>query len=58
MEKVEIEQRRISLALGDGISEEVGERSYSDQPASSGMGTLGDLLKAGQHKKERSRKKR
>ena len=58
VEKVEIEQRRISLALGDGISEEVGERSYSDQPASSGMGTLGDLLKAGQHKKERSRKKR
>jgi small subunit ribosomal protein S1 len=58
VEKVEIEQRRISLALGDGVSEEVGEKSYTDQPAGSGMGTLGDLLKAGQHKKDRSRKKR
>ena len=60
VEKVEIEQRRISLALGDGISEEVGERSYHDQPAGSGtgMGTLGDLLKASHNKKERSRKKR
>lgn len=59
VEKVEVEQRRISLALGDGVSEEVGERSYTDQPASSGgMGTLGDLLKASQSKKDRTRKKR
>lgn len=60
VEKVEVEQRRISLTLGDGVSEEVGERSYRDQPTSggSGMGTLGDLLKASQNKKDHAGKKR
>lgn len=59
IEKVEPQERRISLALV-GSDEEAGDSSYSDAPAtsSSAFGSLGDLLKAGQQKKERSRKKR
>ena len=58
IEKVDQAERRISLAL-EGQQEEVGETSYSDAPAvASGFGSLGDLLKAGQQKKERKGKKR
>ena len=58
IEKVDQADRRISLAL-EGQQEEVGETSYSDAPAvASGFGSLGDLLKAGQQKKERKGKKR
>ncbi|OEU74837.1 MAG: 30S ribosomal protein S1 [Desulfuromonadales bacterium C00003093] len=59
IEKIEPEERRISLALV-GQEEELGETSYSDAAAttSSGFGSLGDLLKANQQKKERKGKKR
>ncbi len=60
IEKVEPEERRISLALVGGDAEEVGETSYSDAPetSSAGFGSLGDLLKASQEKKQRKGKKR
>lgn len=59
IEKLEPEARRISLAPV-GPDEEVGETSYSDAPsaASAGFGSLGDLLKAGQQRKERKNKQR
>ena len=59
IEKIEPEERRISLALV-GQEEELGETSYRDEPVSSasGFGSLGDLLKANQQKKERKGKKR
>ena len=59
IEKIDQQERRISLALV-GQQEEVGETSYSDEPttSTSGFGSLGDLLKAGQQKKERKSKKR
>lgn len=59
IEKVEPDERRISLALV-GQDDEGGETSYSDAPAesSSSFGSLGDLLKAGQQKKEGKSKKR
>lgn len=59
IEKVEPEERRISLALV-GEQEVEGETSYSDAPetSSAGFGSLGDLLKASQEKKQRKSKKR
>lgn len=65
IEKIEVEQRRISLVPA-GAEVECGEKSYSDAPASSGtgtgmgtgMGTLGDLLRASQEKKNKKHKKR
>lgn len=59
IETIDLEERRISLAL-EGQQVEVGETSYSDEPASStsGFGSLGDLLKAGSQKKERKGKQR
>ncbi len=57
IEKVDLAERRISLALAGNADEEVMETSYSDKPVSSGMGTLGDLLKASQQKKERNKRK-
>ncbi len=59
IEKIDQQERRISLALV-GQEEEPGETSYSDALATSaaGFGSLGDLLKAGQQKKERKSKKR
>ncbi len=56
VEKVEIEQRRISLVPA-GAEVECGETSYSDQPVSSGMGTFADLLKAGQQNKKTKKKR-
>jgi small subunit ribosomal protein S1 len=58
IEKIDQQERRISLALL-GQQEEAGETSYTDAPVadSSGFGSLGDLLKAGQQKKERTSKK-
>lgn len=60
IEKVEPEERRISLALVGGEAEEAGETSYSDAPetSSAGFGSLGDLLKASQEKKQHRGKKR
>ena len=55
IEKIDREERRISLAMGTQ-KDEVEESSFSDSPASSGMGTLGDLLKAAQQKKERKKR--
>jgi len=60
IEKIDQEQRRISLVPA-GQEQEAEETSYSDLPStssSSGFGSLGDLLQAGQQKKERSGKKR
>jgi len=57
VEKIDKDERRISLALA-GQKSEFEETSYSDQPVSSaGLGTLGDLLKASQQKKGRKRRK-
>lgn len=61
IEKIDIDERRISLALVGSEAEEEGETSYSDEPgssSSSGFGSLGDLLKASQEKKQRKGKKR
>jgi len=60
IEKVEPEERRISLALVGGEAEEVGETSYNDAPptSSAGFGSLGDILRASQEKKQRKGKKR
>lgn len=53
IEKVDREEKRISL-VPVGAEEEVGETSYSDEPAAgSGMGTFADLLKAAQNKKKK-----
>ncbi len=58
IEKIDPDERRISLALA-GETDEAEETSYSEAPeTSSGFGSLGDLLKAGQQKKERKSKKR
>ena len=57
IEKIDLDERRISLALA-GQQDEFEETTYTDQPVSSaGLGTLGDLLKASQEKKERRRRK-
>ncbi len=56
VEKVEVEQRRISLVPA-GAEVECGETSYSDQPISTGMGTFADLLKASQEKKTKKKKR-
>ncbi len=60
IEKVEPEARRISLALVGAEAEEAGESSYSEAPtqSGSGFGSLGDLLKASQEKRQRKGKKR
>ncbi len=51
IEKIDLEEKRISLALAGSKDDEV-ETSYNDQPtASTGLGTLGDLLKANQQKR-------
>ncbi|WP_303721508.1 30S ribosomal protein S1 [Malonomonas rubra] len=59
IEKIDVEARRISLTLLSQ-EDEVGETSYSDTPSTSaaGFGSLGDLLKASQEKKQRKGKKR
>ncbi|SEA38876.1 SSU ribosomal protein S1P [Desulfuromusa kysingii] len=57
VEKIEPEERRISLALTDN-TDEVAETSYNEQPTTaSSFGSLGDLLKAGQNKKEHKKHK-
>ncbi len=56
VEKIDQEERRISLAMG-GKQDEVEETSYQDQPASSGMGTFADLLNASQQKKSGKKRK-
>ncbi len=50
IEKIDLEERRIGLALKAGDEEQL-DTSYAEQPAASGLGTLGDLLKASQRKK-------
>ncbi len=50
VEKIDQAERRISLALS-GQTDDTAETSYTDQPSSSGLGTLGDLLKASQQRK-------
>jgi small subunit ribosomal protein S1 len=50
IEKIDLEERRISL-VPSGQETDAGAKSYTDTPPSSGLGTLGDLLKASQKKK-------
>ncbi len=60
IEKVEPNERRISLALVGAEVEEEGETSYSDAPSSSSaseFGSLGDLLKAGQQQSKGKKRK-
>jgi small subunit ribosomal protein S1 len=55
IEKIDREQRRISLApAAAGGDADEAPRSYADQPAGGGMGSLGDLLKARQDKQKKS----
>lgn len=49
IEKVDVDQRRISLAP-EGAEEVITEKSWSDKPSTSGLGSFGDLLKASQNK--------
>jgi len=57
IEKIDQDERRISLAL-KGQADEVEETSYTDTPSvSSGFGSLGDMLKAGQEKKGRKKRR-
>ncbi len=60
IEKIDHQQRRISLLPVAGARQEVGEvdaapgrSSYQDTPASGSMGTLGDMLKAQLEKKKK-----
>jgi small subunit ribosomal protein S1 len=51
VEKIDQDEKRISLALA-GNKDEAVETSYNDQPAANtGLGTLGDLLKMSQQKR-------
>ncbi len=56
IEKIDEGEKRISLALA-GAVDEVTATSYSEGSSGSAMGTLGELLKAGQQKKERRQRK-
>ncbi len=55
IERIEIAEKRLSLAMSTDNSAQ-GPSSYSDPVASSGMGSLGDLMRASQEKKQRKRK--
>lgn len=56
IEKIDQDERRISLAL-KAQTDDVEETSYTDAPpVSSGFGSLGDLLKASQEKKGRKKR--
>ena len=50
IENIDPAEKRISLALAGNKDDET-ETSYNDQPATTGLGTLGDLLKASQQKR-------
>ena len=56
IEKIDDGEKRISLALA-GAVDEASETSYSEGSSGSGMGTLGELLKAGQQQKEGRQRK-
>jgi len=56
IEKIDESEKRISLALA-GAADEVTETSYSEDSTGAGMGTLGELLRAGQQKKARRQRK-
>lgn len=53
IDKIDPEQRRLSLVPAAGKEAEETPSSYQDRPAGTGMGTLGDLLRAGRVKKSR-----
>jgi small subunit ribosomal protein S1 len=56
IENIDLDQKRISL-VPTGTEEEVGDSSYSDEPATGGgMGSFADLLKAAQEKKGKKKK--
>lgn len=56
IEKIDLEQRRISLAPV-GSETEAGETSYSEQPSASsvGLGTLADMFNKANQKKDRKK---
>ncbi len=56
IEKIDDGEKRISLALAGSV-DEVTETSYSEDTSGTGMGTLGELLKAAPLKKERRQRK-
>ncbi len=56
IDKIDEAERRISLALAEQSEESV-ETSYTEDSGGRGLGTLGELLKAGQQKKERRQRK-
>lgn len=56
IENIDLDQKRISL-VPTGTEEEIGDSSYSDEPATGGgMGSFADLLKAAQEKKGKKKK--
>ncbi|MBN1957249.1 MAG: 30S ribosomal protein S1 [Desulfuromonadales bacterium] len=55
IEKIDQVEKRISLALA-GAKDEVEETSYTETTTTSGFGSFGDLLKAGQNKKGRKKR--
>ena len=56
IEKIDEAEKRISLTLA-GHKDEATETSYIESSGGGGMGTLGELLKAGRQKKERRQRK-
>jgi small subunit ribosomal protein S1 len=52
IEKIDQEERRISLVPA-GQESDAGARSYTDTVTSSGLGTLGDLLKSSRQQKNK-----
>jgi small subunit ribosomal protein S1 len=55
IDKIDLEQKRISLVpAGEEAAEEAASTSYREQPASGGLGTFAELLKAGQDRKKKS----
>jgi len=54
IDKIDLEQKRISLVpAGTEAAEDVQQTSYTEQPASGGMGTFADLLKASQDQRKK-----
>jgi small subunit ribosomal protein S1 len=52
VENIDVEQRRLSLVLA-GDTNEVSEKSWSEQPVKAGFGSFGALLKQSQQKKNK-----
>ena len=53
IEKIDLDEHRISLVPADQEVRETGAKSYTDSAPSGGLGTLGELLKAQQDRKKK-----